>query len=57
MKKLTLELDLLEVQSFQTAGAQSSRGTVVGAAAFLTSPAVCITRGCGDSEVRACREA
>lgn len=56
MKKLTLDLDSLEVQSFQTADAQPSRGTVVGAAAFLTSPANCVTVGCGDSKVRPCLE-
>jgi len=30
MKKLTLDLDSLTVESFQTADAQQSRGTVMG---------------------------
>lgn len=56
MKKLTLDLDSLEVQSFRTADAQPSRGTVVGAALFLTSPADCVTVACGDSKIRPCLE-
>jgi hypothetical protein len=54
MKKLTLNVEALKVETFQTAGQQTSRGTVLGAEAFMTSPAVCVTYGCGDSEVRAC---
>jgi hypothetical protein len=56
MKKLTLDLDSLKVESFQTADAQHSRGTVLGADAFLTGPANCVTISCGDSKIRACLE-
>ena len=54
MKKLTLDLDSLKVESFQPADAQRSRGTVIGAEAFLTSPDACVTVSCGDSKIRAC---
>ena len=57
MKKLTLDLDSLKVESFQPADAQHSRGTVVGADAFLTGPANCVTISCGDSKIRPCLEA
>jgi hypothetical protein len=57
MKKLTLDLDSLEVESFQPADAQHSRGTVIGADAFLTGPAACVTVSCGDSKIRPCLEA
>jgi hypothetical protein len=56
MKKLTLDLDSLEVESFQTHEAQRSRGTVLGAEAFLTGPANCVTVSCGDSKHRPCLE-
>ena len=56
MKKLTLDLDALMVESFQPAEAQPARGTVLGADAFLTSPANCVTVSCGDSQVRPCLE-
>jgi hypothetical protein len=51
MKKLTLNLDALEVESFAVAGA---REDARGAEAFLTGPANCVTVSCGDSEIRAC---
>lgn len=55
MKKLTLNLEALEVETFTVAGArEDARGTVRGAEAFLTGPANCVTRSCGDSEIRAC---
>jgi hypothetical protein len=54
MKKLTLNVEALKVETFQTADHQTSRGTVLGAEAFFTSPENCITVSCGDSEVRAC---
>lgn len=54
MKKLTLNVEALEVQTFETADPQASRGTVLGAEAFLTAPDVCVTVGCGDSSVRPC---
>ena len=56
MKKLTLDLDSLKVESFQTADAQQSRGTVLGAEVFLTGPDNCVTVSCGDSKVRPCLE-
>jgi hypothetical protein len=54
MKKLTLNVEALKVETFQPADHQTSRGTVLGAEAFLTSPENCVTVGCGDSEVRVC---
>jgi hypothetical protein len=54
MKKLTLNVEALKVETFQTADHQTSRGTVLGAEAFFTSPENCVTIRCGDSEVRAC---
>jgi hypothetical protein len=54
MKKLTLNLDALKVESFAAADAQPSRGTVVGAEAMFTGPDACVTISCGDSEIRAC---
>ena len=56
MIKLTLDLDSLEVESFQTHDAQRSQGTVIGAEAFLTGPANCVTISCGDSKNRPCLE-
>lgn len=56
MKKLILDLESLEVEAFEVSAERSSaRGTVVGAADFLTGPANCVTITCGDSEIRACR--
>ena len=57
MKKLILDLDALQVEAFEvTEERGGSRGTVLGAEAFFTGPANCVTVSCGDSEVRACRE-
>jgi hypothetical protein len=57
MKKLKLNLDNLQVEAFEvTAERGESRGTVLGAEAFFTSPKNCITVTCGDSEIRACRD-
>ncbi|HET7234102.1 MAG TPA: hypothetical protein VFJ16_29080 [Longimicrobium sp.] len=55
MKKLMLDLDSLEVETFHTAEAQRSRGTVL-AAGGSTLPDMCITFTCGDSHIRACLE-
>jgi hypothetical protein len=52
MKKLTLDLDSLAVESFRTAYAQG-RGTVNGAE-FLTGPDNCVTISCGDSVHQSC---
>lgn len=55
MKKLTLNLDALKVERFETTEqAQSPRGTVMGADALLTGPENCITHTCGDSVRVAC---
>lgn len=54
MKKMTLNVETLSVESFEAAAPETSRGTAAGEA-FMTSPNVCVTRNCGDSEVRACR--
>lgn len=49
MKKLTLDLNALEVEAFETAAPLES-----GSAALLTGPNACVTVSCGDSEIRAC---
>lgn len=56
MKKLTLDLDALMVDSFPTIGEQGSRGTVMGADGS-TLPPYCVTFTCGDSHIRPCRDA
>jgi hypothetical protein len=56
MKKLMLEVESLEVESFQTGGPQPSRGTVAGAEALATLPGWCISFTCGDSHIRPCLE-
>lgn len=55
MKKVTLDLDTLEVESFQTADPPPAKGTVL-AADGSTLPDMCITFTCGDSHIRACLE-
>jgi hypothetical protein len=55
MTKLTLDLDALDVQSFEAVGSRKQgRGTVVGADGLMTLPEYCITFTCGDSHIRAC---
>jgi len=55
MKKLTLDLDALDVQSFEAVDSRKqARGTVVGADGAMTLPEYCITFTCGDSHIRAC---
>jgi hypothetical protein len=57
MKKLTLELESLDVQSFELGDArQQTQGTVHGADGAMTLPEYCITFTCGDSHIRACRD-
>lgn len=51
MKKLTLNLESLEVQSFTAA---ETRAAAPGAGVFLTSPDNCVTVTCGDSSIRPC---
>ncbi|HEX6371325.1 MAG TPA: hypothetical protein VF006_20570 [Longimicrobium sp.] len=54
MKKLTLEVEALEVESFQTADGQTARGTVLGADGSTIAP-YCISFTCGDSHIRPCQ--
>jgi hypothetical protein len=54
MRKLTLDLEALDVESFQTADPQPPRGTVIGADSRTLVP-YCVTFTCGDSGVRPCR--
>lgn len=54
MKKLRLEVEALQVESFEAAGPREPRGTVFGAESFPTSPLECVTFTCGDSQVRPC---
>lgn len=55
MKKLTLNLESLEVESFAVAETRgSARGTVLGAELVLTGPQNCVTISCGDSHIRPC---
>ena len=54
MKKLTLDVEALEVESFQTATPQPQRGTVI-AADGRTLPPYCVTFTCGDSHIRPCQ--
>ena len=54
MKKLTLNLESLAVESFTAAEQTAARGTVVGAEAMMTRPGDCVTISCGNSEVQPC---
>lgn len=54
MKKLTLNLESLAVESFAAAEQPAGRGTVLGAEAMMTGPADCVTISCGNSEVQPC---
>ena len=57
MKKLTLDLEALDVESFEPSDARwQARGTVAGAEGIMTLPEYCITFTCGDSHIRACLE-
>lgn len=53
MKKLTLNLEALSVESFTVAGNENGRGTLA-ADAFLTGPENCVTISCGDSVNKPC---
>jgi hypothetical protein len=55
MKQLALDLEALDVESFEAVDAGPAHGTVAGAAA-MTLPEYCITFTCGDSRIRACLE-
>ena len=55
MRKLTLNLDALKVEQFQTVDQhQGARGTVMGADAVMTGPDNCVTISCGDSVRQSC---
>ena len=55
MTKLTLNLETLNVQSFEPADArQQAGGAAFGADPTLSAPACCYTFGCGDSVQQAC---
>jgi len=57
MKKLTLDIDALDVETFEAVDSrQQARGTVAAADAAMTVPPYCFTFTCGDSHVRACLE-
>ncbi|HEU0013720.1 MAG TPA: hypothetical protein VFQ45_08550 [Longimicrobium sp.] len=51
MKKLNLDLETLEVETFPTAETPTEESA---ADAFLTNPQNCVTFGCGDSVNRPC---
>lgn len=53
MNKLTLDVDALKVESFQTGDSLTPRGTVFGADGS-TIPPYCFTFTCGDSRIRPC---
>ena len=55
MTKLTLDLDALDVETFEPVDSRrQTRGTVLGAEGAMTLPEYCITFTCGDSHIRAC---
>ena len=54
MRKLTLDVETLEVESFRTDARQPSRGTVLGADGAMTVAPYCVTFTCGDSQIRPC---
>ncbi len=55
MKKVTLNLETLDVETFEPVNArQQKRGTVFGAEPTYTTPECCYTFGCGDSIHQAC---
>jgi len=54
MKKLTLDLEALDVERFEPSDARHQRGTVAGAEGVMTVPPYCFTFTCGDSQIRAC---
>jgi len=54
MKKLTLNFDALDVQSFEAVDSRNQARGTVGAGGLMTLPEYCITFTCGDSHIRAC---
>ena len=57
MRKLTLDLEVLDVEMFELADPrEQARGTVAGAEGVMTVPPYCITFTCGDSRIRPCLE-
>lgn len=55
MKKLALDLEALEVESFEADEPHDARGTVLAAGTSGTLPICCVTFTCGDSQVRPCQ--
>jgi hypothetical protein len=54
MKKLTLDLEALRVESFEAAAPRDGLRGTVHAADAMTVPPYCMTFTCGDSVVRPC---
>jgi|GEM_PF-2256910 len=55
MTKLTLDLETLDVQTFEPVNArQQTRRAAIGAEPTYTTPECCYTFGCGDSIHQAC---
>ncbi|HST59743.1 MAG TPA: hypothetical protein VLK84_13660 [Longimicrobium sp.] len=54
MKKLMLDVDALDVESFEVADRRGPEGTVL-AAEGSTIPPYCFTFTCGDSRIRPCQ--
>ncbi len=55
MRKLTLEPESLDVQSFEPVDSRRpARGTILAAEDGMTGPVDCVTITCGDSKIRAC---
>lgn len=54
MRKLTLDPEALEVETFAVAEPRRDAGGTVLAAAARTLPGYCVTFTCGDSVVRPC---
>jgi hypothetical protein len=57
MKKLTLDLEALQVERFEVeAPRRGAHGTVHAAEGGSTIPPYCITFTCGDSQIRPCQD-
>lgn len=54
MKKLMLDVDALDVDTFEVAEHRGGQGTVHAADAGSTVPPYCFTFTCGDSRIRPC---
>jgi hypothetical protein len=54
MRKLMLDVEALDVETFEVADRRGPGGTVLAADAGSTVPPYCFTFTCGDSRVRPC---